>query len=234
VKYPSSAEFTKHSENVAEIAKGLTQVERAHKAAIRSGQSAAVLAQRRVHQLLIGVLAEAMLRKIVTDPTGGFGSAERSAIWTQNQPERWKLTVELAFRRHYQVQVQHELSAQTLGAENYSRYQIVINLLSNELHPVITDRNRTAHGQWKWQLKSRSDNDFKKEPAPVPPDYTISRSQSELISLICRLVYILVVSEPTFDREYDTLTERIERRRKAIDGSEYEAFVAELRPSVRP
>ncbi len=67
-----------------------------------------------------------------------------------------------------------ELRNQNLGASTFERYSIIRGLLTQDLHPVITERNRTAHGQWVYQLKSHEENVFKAGRAPLPPDYTVS------------------------------------------------------------
>ncbi len=73
MSFATSPEFRKHSANVAEIRRSLKQIERIHRATLRSAGKAVLdpladvaeaTACRRMHHLLIGVLAEATLRKI--------------------------------------------------------------------------------------------------------------------------------------------------------------------------
>lgn len=228
--YPSTPEFRKHSANVAEIQQGLVQLERAHKAAIRSGDVVAIRTMRRLHQLVIGVHAEAMLRKIVTDPSG-FNDPERTLIWGgRDQLARWRTTVDLAFRRHYGVLIHQPLDATFLPAVAADRHRQMSDLLSTNLGPVITDRNKTAHGQWAWQLRSGRDNEFLEHQQPEAPNYVVLRSQSQLIRIIARLVHVLAVSEPTFDRDFDGLIEELARERSLLDGATYSSFVNSLRP----
>jgi hypothetical protein len=229
--YKTSLQFRMHSQNVAEIRKGLTQIERGHKQAIRQAQAPAVAIYRRLHSLMIGILAEATLRKIVTDPNG-FNDTERDLIWRNgSQVSRWLMTVELAYRRHYGVLVHRPLDAQSLGASNSDRYSEVRTLLSGDLAPVIEDRNKTAHGQWVWHLKSRQENVFKENSAPEPANYVVLAAQERLITAISELVYVLAVSEKTFARDYKLLLARIASAQAQLDGSGYAAFTAGLRPS---
>lgn len=238
--YKTTREFRMHSENLAEVRKGLTQVERGHKQAIRQGQPAALSVYRRLHSLMIGILAEASLRKIVTDPNG-FNDSERQFIWRNgSQIDRWLTAVEFAYRRHYSVLIHRPLDEQSLGVQDFGRYSVVKTLLTQDLAPVIEDRNKTAHGQWAWHLKSQKDNEFKSDPAaPEPANYTVLWSQSTLIQKISQLVYVLAVSERTFDRDYQRLVSEIYLAQAGLRGSDYGRFAASLRakpgiPTVRP
>lgn len=230
--YKQSLEFRKHSENVSAVRKGLLQIERAHKQAIRTNDAPAIDVFRRLHTLTIGMLAEAMLRKIVTDPNG-FNDRERELVWrVRSQMDRWSTVVELAFRRHYSVPIHLALSEAVMPHAAFVRFQDVTFLLSNELAAVIQDRNKTAHAQWIWQLRSGEDDSFKVAPAPDPPNYSVIRGMSDLILLIAQLVYILAVSEPTFAREYADLTAQLDVARSKLDGAAYPEFVQQLRRRV--
>lgn len=76
MRVPADHPYRKHSENARLVLKGLTQAERAHKAAIRSGQQVAIDFASRIHYMTVGLLAEALLRKLVADPSG-FNDRER-------------------------------------------------------------------------------------------------------------------------------------------------------------
>lgn len=227
--YRSSPEFTKHSQNLAAVRKSLTQVERGHKQAIRGGDPVALQTSQRLHLLLIGVLAEATLRKIVTDPNG-LNSREQAVIWNaRSQLDRWLAVVDLATRRHYGVLLHQEIDVTTVSSTAFERYEELQSLLSQDLAPVIEDRNKIAHGQWVWQLKSRKENEFKADQAPTLPNYLTLKSQSDLIVLISELVYVLAVSEKTFDRDYTELGARLAQARQGLDGAAYSDFVSALK-----
>ncbi|WP_370962719.1 hypothetical protein [Amycolatopsis sp. cg9] len=229
--YPRSAEYTKHSENLSAVRKGLTQIERAHKEAIRGGSEDQVLVLQRLHLLTNGILAEAALRKLIVDPTG-FNDRERQLIWrSRSQIDRWLEAVELAARRHYRVLTHEPIDNGTIGATDFSRYVEIRGLLTDELAPVIEDRNKLAHGQWVWQLKSREENKFKEPQAPPPPNFRTLYSQSRLLLTIADVVRLFATSEPAFDRDYDTLIKKFSTAKATLDGSDYAAFVLMLRSS---
>jgi hypothetical protein len=226
--FPSSIEFSRHSENLAAILAALTQVERAHKRAIKEGDSPSELAMRRIHALLLGVYAEAALRKIVTDPTG-FNQRERLLIWaSRSQVDRWLEAVDLAARRHFGVFV-HQSLDEVLQTRDLRRIDDVNGLLGSDLEPVITDRNRLAHGQWVWQLVSGNESKFAAHSTTYDYNYSALRARFKLLESIGRLVNVLCVSEPTFDRDFALLIARISAAKQELDGSRYPALVAQLR-----
>ncbi|MFG1952336.1 hypothetical protein [Micromonospora sp. NPDC048830] len=231
ILFRTSPEFERHSENLAAIGRGLTQIERAHKHAIRRNDSAAVETLARLHTLMLGVMAEARLRKIVADPNG-FNERERQLIWRVNtQVGRWLEAVELAFRRHYSVLTHLAVDESSLGAPVFARFQEVRGLLSGDLQPVIEDRNKDAHGQWVWRLKSRKENEFQSDRAPLPLNYCAIESRRRVIVVIGELVHLLVVSQPGFDRHYAALMKRLDESRPRLQGAEYPQFVNQLRAS---
>lgn len=187
---------------------------------------------RKVHTLLLGVYAESRLRKILEDPTG-FNDRERALIWlVQSQDRRWALAVDFAARRHYGVMAHQSLSG-SLPAKALMRVEAVTQLLENDLAPVITDRNRLAHGQWTWQLKSRSENVFSTDQATFDYNYVALRARFHMLDFIGRVVNLLCVSEPTFDRDFDSLMHKIDQAKGDLDGSGYAALAAQLRRSRR-
>lgn len=209
----------------------LKQIERVHKTAIRDRDEPSELALRRVHTLLLGVYAESRLRKIIDDPTG-FDDQERRAIWLkQSQDQRWVETVERAARRHYHVAAEPLLDH--LPDIPAQRISDVTRLLRTELAPIITDRNRLAHGQWVWQLKSRSEDTFVANQSTYDFNYVALRARYDLLDYIGRLVNVLCVSEPTFDRDFDVLMHKIRIASGNLDGSTYSSFADQLRRSKK-
>lgn len=233
MSYPADPAFTRHSENLAAVSSALTQVERLHKNAIRYGDQQAELALRRLHLLHVGIFAEARLRKILADPLG-FNDRERRLLWAKrSQDGRWELAVELAARRHYRVLMHDDLIAH-LPTTAAQRVQSVLALLRDELAPTITDRNKLAHGQWRWQLKSGSEYAFVATSMSLTPNYTEIKSRHLALDAIGRLVHVLCVSEPTFSRDFDDVTAKIDAARPGMTGRGHEDFVEDLRRRRRP
>lgn len=230
MSFPSSPNFSKHCDNLNEVLKAITQIERTHKRAIRERDTAAERVLRKMHTLMIGVFAESRLRKIVDDPTG-FNEEERQVVWQQkSQDGRWRAAVDLAARKHWSLPSSASLDT-TLPEPARARVMSVLSLLRGELEPVITDRNKIAHGQWVWQLKSQSDDQFLQTPRHLDYNYSAIASRHKTLEYVARLVHVLCVSEPTFDRDFDLIAGVIAAEKQKLDGSAYDAFAESLRRS---
>jgi hypothetical protein len=236
---PTDHPFRKHSENLRAVAAGLKQAERAHKQVLRKGDpddldkgdKAAVDFAARMHQLMIGLYAEAQLRKIVSDP-GGFNTKEQDLLrQKRGQLNRWLRAVEFAFRRHYSVPLHLEIDESTTAVGVPNQHATIRSLLCDDLGPIIEDRNKLAHAQWRWLLNNKETR-FN-GVADEPLNYLAAARRSEVITYLAGLIHTLVVSEPTFRRDYDRLYEAITRTRAAIDGTDYVQFVKFLRSRRR-
>ncbi|UYM07520.1 hypothetical protein [Solicola gregarius] len=229
-EFPSSRNFSRHCDNLNEVLRTITQIARTHKRAIRERDAPAELALRKVHTLMIGVFAETRLRKIIDDPTG-FNAHERRVIWRHSsQDGRWRSSVDLAARKHWSVPTGAELRL-ALPQPARDRVLNVLSLLRGELAPIITHRNKLAHGQWVWQLKSQSDDQFLSTPHDLDYNYAAIASRQKTLEFIARLVHVLCVSEPTFDRDFDHIASDIRAEQSRLDGSDYDAFAETLRRS---
>ena len=98
---------------------------------------------------MVGLLAEAHLRKIVSDPDGFNVKEQKLLSQESGQLDRWLRAVELAFRRHYAVPIHLEITVSTTAAGVPSQHAKLNSLLRNDLGAVIQDRNKLAHGQWE-------------------------------------------------------------------------------------
>jgi hypothetical protein len=181
-----------------------------------------------MHQLMIGLLAEAELRQIVSDPSG-FNDKERGLIRDERSKEsQWKMAVELSVRRHYSVPIHLEISDANTAIGISGQYASVISLLEHDLSPVIGDRNKLAHAQWKWHLNNK-ETSFLGGSARPPLNYRASRRTGQVIILIGRLIHALAVSEPTFQRDYSRIYSEISAVRLHITATDYGDFVKGLR-----
>lgn len=218
--------YRRLSENLREAVGGLRQAERQHKDAIRRGDEAAIVFCRRIHQLMVGLVAEGGLRKIIADPAG-FNEKERGLLLREKQLERWLRTVEYAFRHHYSVPLHREIDTASVGATTANQYAQIASLLEGELEPIISTRNKIAHAQWSWIMNNKETTIA--GPAPATMNYRAIEHRAKAIGAIIDLVTDLVVSEPTFQRDYETHFGEITRQRALFDGADYPQLVAQLR-----
>lgn len=225
--YLGSEDFTKHSENFRTVRKGLTQVERLHKDAIRRRDESATDTIARLHYFMIGLLAEAHLRKIIGDPNG-FNGRERSTLArARSKLDQWTLTVELAFRRHYSIPLHLEVDDGSARAGVADQLALLNDLLTKDLAPVIEDRNKTAHSQWAWHLNSKETGFV--GPARPPLNYSELFMRTKLIIEIGNLVNVLTLSEWTFQRDFNAHMQKIGEAQRGLDGRFFGEFVRRLR-----
>lgn len=235
--FPSSEEFTKHAQNLAELKRTRTQLERLHKDAIRRNSAQEIAALAQVQYMLLGVEIEATLRKIVTDPTG-LSPTHQNVIWGEkSKADQWLKLLIVAFERHYNRGVNANWTVDSLTPTDRARYDAVRELVDKKLRPIIERRNKLAHGQWLWHLKSQQENQFKNLPRQgPPPDYFSLHSLTRAVESIAGLILTLTVSRPTFERDFDKHYGAFERANSDLesndDGSKYEVFVRELKKSL--
>lgn len=228
---PAGHPFRKHSANLRAVSAGLAQAERTHKAAVRRGDAPGTDFAARMHQLMVGLLAEAHLRKIVSDPDGFNAKEQKLLSQESSQLDRWLRAVELAFRRHYAVPIHLEITVSTTAAGVPSQHAKLNSLLRNDLGAVIQDRNKLAHGQWEWLLNNK-ETAFTGRAA-VPLNYLASYRRSVVIKNLAGLIHALVVSEPTFQRDYASFYQAITTIQAKINGPDYPAFALSLQARRR-
>ncbi len=218
--------YRRHSENARALVKGLTQAERAHKAAIGSGNALAVDFAARVHHMTVGLMAETLLRKVISDPAG-FNDRERGLLSKQrSQLDRWTTAVDLAFRRHYAIPIHLDIDTASAGQLVAAQHTALLTLLEDDLGEIIEDRNELAHGQWSWVLNSK-ETAFTGQ-APTPLNYRAIQARSKLVREIEALICDLVVSEPTFARDYPSRFTSIQALRRNLAGPDYAQLVAQI------
>lgn len=236
--FPRSTEFSNNSENLSAILRTSTQLDRLHKLAIRRGSIPEVEAMAEVQYLYLGIEAEARLRKILSDPTG-FSETDRDEIRkARSQIDRWLKAVDLSFGRHYGAWQSNGLDTDALPGDVRRKHESIRGMLNGELRPVIQNRNKIAHGQPFWQLKSGSDYEFKSTSSLIEyGDYWNLKYRRAALGAIGNVVLTLVVSLPTFERDYRLYVAAFDEATSKIsdnsDGSEYRRFSAGLAKQSR-
>lgn len=237
--FPENEEFSKHAENLAELKRSRTQIERLHKAAIRRNSLEEVATLSQIQYMFIGIEAESTLRKIVTDPTG-LTAAQQNVVWNApSKTDQWLKLLDVAFAHHYNETADPSWTVDNLDALTRNRYGALRKLVTDELRPITERRNKLAHGQWAWHLKSHQDNKFTKEERQASaPDYFTLHELTKALESIANLVLALTVSRPTFERDFEKYYQRFSTARAAVnanqDGSEYHRFVSALQETVPP
>jgi hypothetical protein len=187
----------------------------------------------RLYALLIGAWAECRLRKLLHEEFG-FVDEERAVILAgATQLEQWRLTVDLAFRKHHKVS-KAELDARVLGVAHAARRTALHEALDNELRILIEIRNKLAHGQWVYPL----DNDGKDVESDKYRLINKENLQSlqlkfALIGHLADAVHDLVVSPRTFQRDFEAHFRKLNQVRTNLVTKDYGRYAAALIESRR-
>jgi len=177
--------------------------------------------------LVVSMIAEARLRKIGSDPDG-FNQRERKTLRDQRSQEgRWLMAVDLAFRRQYAIPYHEDVDSSHRDQTVVERYTTLNKLIREDLKLIIEDRNKLAHGQWAWLLNSDATSFTR--PAPDPLNYQAIKRRNQVVTHLANIVNDLVVSEPTFQRDFDDSYAQVLVAQAAIEGQDYELWAAGLR-----
>lgn len=218
-----------HVENLRAVDAGLERVARSIRDAIGRSDSHTVYAFVRVYALLLGAWAECRLRKLLYEPSG-FTNQQRTAIVSkQTQLDQWQAALEKAFRKQYNVK-RALLSTNNLTFTAYSRYVALSEMLANDLRHIVELRNKLAHGQWAYPLNDDG-NDVAQEQMDALRGETLLSLQlkKNLILRLSEIIHDLVVSEPTFQRDFDGHYRAVVETRRHLEKRSYDSYVNGIR-----
>lgn len=102
--------------------------------------------------------------------------------------------------------------------------------MSTHLRPIIELRNKLAHGQWRYTLTNDELGISVSEMRAVRHEnsLTIKLKHTLLLHLV-DVVHDLVVSEPTFARDFDDHFRRLEAARIDLENSTFSKYEAQLK-----
>jgi hypothetical protein len=215
--------------NYREVEKALTQLERSVASALRRSDDSSVHALTRLQLLVVSVKAEARLTKIAHTPKG-FTSTEREAVLSEdNSLERWKVAVDVAFRRHYKVPTASSFS-RTLDHDALAKYSTLHSLISNELKLIISLRNKLAHGQWVYPFNTALSAVEPSVVRALTAETTLSaRYRDRLLTQLGNIVVDLVLSAPSFEARFNEYFVRIRRYTQLLADENYNKWVGSVR-----
>jgi hypothetical protein len=218
-----------HVANLQEIDYAMGRVASSLRTAISKGDGKTTSSFMRLYALLLGAWAEERLKKLIYEPNG-FTKPERDIILVPStRLEQWQKALELGFRRQYKVPKAH-LSESSLSHSAHSRYTTLSTMLEDDLRSVIQLRNKLAHGQWVYPLNS-DENDIAQEQMDALRNENLLSLQFKktLLTSLAAAIHDLVVSRPTFERDFDDHFRAIVETRCNLQKRDYEQYVANMR-----
>ncbi|PKL57956.1 MAG: hypothetical protein CVV34_04835, partial [Methanomicrobiales archaeon HGW-Methanomicrobiales-5] len=180
----------------------LTSVELSLKQAIRKQDDGKVEVFTRLLNHLICAWIEVRILKLLYEPKA-FADSEIDEVLHKTTPynksdnplnEKWKKALTIAYLKAYPKK----------DPSKDMRYQYLMDLIGSDFLESIEERNRLAHGQWKYAFNSAL--------TKINHDITKRINHENIVKLqakhrifrdIAQIIHDLAVSEPTFDRDFD-------------------------------
>jgi hypothetical protein len=217
-----------HVANLQEIDRAMHKVARSLRSFVSQKDDFSVSAFMRLYALMLGAWAECRLQKLIYEPQG-FNEVERETIQAENtQLEQWQKAVELAFRRQYKIP-KALLSADILPHSAYSRYDTLSKMLVNDLGSIIELRNKLAHGQWVYTLNNDRNDVAQEQMNALRVENLLSlQFKKVLLESLSSAIHDLVVSKPTFERDFDNHLRVIAETQRNLKNRDYQKWAESM------
>ena len=207
------------------IRKAIKSVQRSLRDYISKDDKLNTYIYTKIFSHLINSWAEVKVLKLVYE-RGGFNESERNRIIQCSGPrERWEMALTIAFCKAYRISNVNNINSVTTPITPRTRYQELMQLISNDLLESNQLRNRIAHGQWSYA--------FNNDLLSINESLTGKLRQENIIKLQLRLkmfislaqiIHDLAVSESTFERDFDKNYRKIEEQKRNFHNRNYEDY----------
>ncbi len=217
-----------HVANIHSIEIALNHAALAARKAIAEENDPAIKSFISLYAFLLGAWFENRLSKLLYEPNA-FEPVERNAILAQDsQFKKWVKLIDVAFRKHYNVP-HAPLTKDNIAFTTSARYEELNNILEQDLKSVIEIRNRLAHGQWIYPFNSTG-TDIETSKFQLLQDENLPSLQYKktMLTSLTDILHDLVVSLPTFERDFDTHYRLITTSRNNLHNRSYENYADQL------
>jgi len=218
-----------HVANLRELEFALSHTERLARSAISSRDPQKSLRSLlRLYAFLIGAWAECRLRKLLHEPSGFHVAERKQLIEKHTQLEQWQETVDVAFRKHHCIP-KAPLNASVLGVTHAARREALHDVLQKELRDIIEIRNKLAHGQWIYPFNEDGTVVLAEKYRAINKENLLSLEfKYALIRHLAEAVHDLVVSNETFERDFDARFRRLLQVRTNLKTRSYDKYAQSL------
>lgn len=217
-----------HVKNLRSVSNGLDHIFRSAQDAVARDDQKVIDTHIRLLSFLLGVWSEVRLLKILYE-INGFSQAERNRILEATALKRWLWAVEIAFRKRYSIP-KANLRPPQLPSTAHLRFKTLVETLENELREIITMRNKLAHGQWTYPLNDAMDRVAQDQMTALHQENIFSLTQKKsLLEILCQIIHDLVVSRPTFEKDWDKHFGRFEQTRTNLERRSYGKWADQIR-----
>ena len=135
--------------------------------------------------------------------------------------DKWKNSLEIAYRKSFQKPSGTQI--------NDTRYSMLLDIIDNQLLPSAQIRNRLAHGQWKFAFTNNLQNINNKLTNKIRDDNILKiQLRYKIFKNLSQLIHDLVISTPTFNRDFNDNFRKIEEKKHQMSNRKYEVYVKTL------
>ena len=210
-----------YSENLKLLDKSIKQIALQIRKAISEDNETLEKVFMRQYLIVVAAWLETRQRKLIFE-NKLFTEPEILSIYKINDKVReWNKIIELAFKKHYGT---------NLTRTQQHQKNDLINLVNDHFVPIINLRNRLAHGQWVYTFNSDETSLENKYMAELNTTNNISlQHKMKLAKRTADLIRDLVVSTPTFQRDYDKHWKGLEESKESFKNIDYQAYKAQMK-----
>lgn len=221
--------YNYHVENLRGLDKAIKDIQYVTKQSIRSGNTQKNLDSfKRIYTFLIAAWAETRLDKLLCE-THTFSDSAINIIKSQDtQLNKWLKAVELSFKQYHNI-TSKKLTKNNIGQIHFDRFKALEGVLKNELKAIIEVRNKLAHGQWLYPLNRKSNAVSTNIYQALNNENHLSLMfKFKIIKNLSDIVHNLVISLPTFERDFSQIFGKIENAQRNLLNRKYENYVQKL------
>lgn len=224
---PERTIYRFHVQNLRSLETALVQIKRTAHESISVSNPPLLNSFTRLFALTLGAWAETRLQKVLYEQNG-FSEAHRSFVTAAtSQFEKWKRTIETATRHHYNIPT-GPLDQVTLPHTIFSKFNSLNTILEDDLRPIIEIRNKLAHGQWMYPFTETLDLNVDLKTAIENENVLSLQFKHRMIGHLCQAIHDLVVSKPTFERDFDSNFRKFIGTKQNLENRSYEEYCDQL------
>lgn len=230
---PVKVLYAAHVSNLRALNAALTHVHRQLNYLLASEQDIAAQALLKIYVFLIGAWAEVRLLKMLHEPHAAADVHRQKILAESTQLDRWKMSIEVGFRSKHNVPIA-PLSKYTLPATQYFLFEELVNLINEELSPIISIRNKLAHGQWSRILTANLDDFSPDMMALLNTENALSaKLKRNILEYLCRIIHDLFNSPGAFQRDFDTHHRNLMQTKRNLSTQNYKKWLTTQKAKLK-
>ena len=207
--------------NYDELSAVLTRIEREVNRAIRENHKAMIAPLTKVQMLLVSIKSEVALQYVIHMSPGFPTNTRQNILANGSALQRWKATIDAAFRLHYGVKAGKSLE-DGLSHDALAKWKTLHELVDSELEPLISNRNNLAHGQWARILDPTFTRVETTAMARLNRENALSlKFHNNLIEQLTVLLGDLIRSPKTFESHFEQRYVKIRENRRSLVTVDY-------------